>query len=188
MTDHFASLGVACAPWLDPEKLKERFLALSAELHPDKASFDKKKAEAEFQQLNQSYQTLLNTRSRLLHLLELHGIPKPDHVQAIPPVALDLFSAIAEVTRQSDLLLKEKAASSSDSPMLKVQFFERALAGVESLQNLQNDVQARILKIETELRVLPVTAIEALQHSAAALGFLERWRAQLQERAAALTF
>jgi DnaJ-domain-containing protein 1 len=186
VTDHFAKLGVPRVPWLDAEMLKERFHALSTGAHPDKATNEKQKAEEEFRGLNESYQVLRHSRSRILHLLELQGVAKPEHVQAIPTIALDLFSSIADVTRHSDALLKEK--TSANSPMLKVQFFEKALPCVDSIQALQNDVQKRLQALEAELQTLNGDQIEKLQQMAAALGFLEKWQAQLQERATILTF
>lgn len=186
MIDHFARLGVPRAPWLNPETLKERFLELSAHAHPDKAADQKQKAEDDFRGLNESYQILRTNRSRILHLLELQGTAKPEHVQTLPPIALDLFSSIADVTRQADALLKEKATA--NSPMLKVQFFEKALPCVDSIQALQSDVQKRVQAVEAELQPLNAGQIEKLQQIAAALGFLEKWQAQLQERATMLTF
>jgi DnaJ-domain-containing protein 1 len=190
VTDHFARLALPRAVWLDPGALKEKFLARSAELHPDKADA-KEAAEAEFRALNESYQILRNTRKRLLHFLELQGLSRPEHVQVIPTLALDLFSSIAELTRTSEALLKEKA--SANSPMLKVLWFEKALPCVDRLQALQNEIQQRTARIEASLQNLPANPDTAafsstLSEAAAALGFLERWGAQLQERAAALTF
>jgi DnaJ-domain-containing protein 1 len=186
VTDHFAKLGLLRAPWLDSETVKERFLALSADAHPDKATDHKHGAEEQFRGLNESYQILRHSRSRILHLLELQGVAKPEHVQTIPPIALELFSSIANVTRQSDALLKEKTAA--NSPMLKVQFFEKALPCVDAIQALQSDLQKRVQATEAELKTLNAGQIEKLQQVAAALGFLEKWQAQLQERATMLTF
>ena len=36
MTDYFALLNEPRRPWLDPEPLKDKFLALSATVHPDR--------------------------------------------------------------------------------------------------------------------------------------------------------
>lgn len=173
------------AAWLDPEGLKERFLTLSAELHPDKAA-DKPKAEGEFRALNEAHQILRNTRTRLLHLLELSGARKQEHVQTVPGAALDLFPKIAELTRSSDALLKEKVGA--NSPMLRVQFLDKALTCVDSIQAVQSELQQRVGKIESNLRATSGASLRELEEAAAALGFLERWSAQLQERAAALTF
>jgi curved DNA-binding protein CbpA len=194
--DHFAMLGVSRAPWLDPEELKTRFLAVSAETHPDKATAaEKQQAEENFKKVNEAYNFLRNSRSRLIHLLELTGLPKPGHVEALPPVALELFAPVATVTKRADTLLKEKAHA--NSPMLKVQWFQRGLECVDELQKLQDKVQQRITQLEEKLQELnsgwqknekDPTLRKALQDAAAAFGFLERWRAQLQERAAALSF
>jgi curved DNA-binding protein CbpA len=174
-------------PWLDPEDLKQRFLARSASAHPDKSAADKKAAEAEFQHLNEAYNVLRHPRSRLLHLLDLAGLPPPSHAQAIPRAALELFEPIANVTRRADALLKEKAAASS--PMLKVQFFAKALDCVDELQRLQTEARQRMSRIEEELRKKGASLdAPALQQAAAAFGFFERWRAQLEERSTSLSF
>ena len=36
MSDYFAVLGELHRPWLEPDLLNKRFLALSAEVHPDR--------------------------------------------------------------------------------------------------------------------------------------------------------
>ena len=72
--------------------------------------------------------------------------------------------------------------------MLKVRFFEKTLPCVDSIQALQNDVQKRVQAVEAELQTLNADQIEKLQQVAAALGFLEKWKTQLQERATILTF
>jgi curved DNA-binding protein CbpA len=189
VADHFARLGVQRSPWLDPEELKRRFLTLSAEAHPDKAGADKRGAESDFQAVNDAYNTLRAMRPRLLHLLELEGAPKASHVEELPTAAVELFTPIAEITKRADSLLKQKAAA--NSPMLKVQLFQKALECVEAIQQTQQDLQARISHIETDLRDLGPNwkgSLPRLQQAATALGFFDRWNAQLQERAAALTF
>jgi hypothetical protein len=184
VADHFARLGVERVPWIDPGVLKNKFLALSAEQHPDKAGADKTKAEVDFRDLNESYNVLRNARTRILHLLELASVPQAPHVGVIPQEALELFGPIAEITKRADALLKEKALA--NSPMLKVQFFGKSLACVEELQARQSEVQQRIKRIEESLKRSPEP--HELQNSAAALGYLERWHGQLGERATALTF
>jgi DnaJ-domain-containing protein 1 len=195
MLNHFAPFGFEPRPWIDAELLKQRFLELSAERHPDKAvPAEKAEFEKEFQQLNESYQIIRSTRVRLLHLLELSGLPKQEHVQNVPPDALEFFAQVAAVTKDADNLIKEKAAASS--PMLKVQLMERALDQATAIQSLQEELRGRIGAIEDRLRMLSadwtepasVAALNTIKESAAALGFLERWTAQLQERVGALTF
>lgn len=193
MVNHFARFGFAPRPWIDPELLKERFLDLSATTHPDKAS-DKSSAETQFKEINEAYNVLRNSRSRLLYLLELHGLPKQEHVQNVPPEVMQFFSSVAAITQQADQLIKHKTAATS--PMLKVQFMDQGLDQIDRMQELQRNLASAISAIETRLKAAseswsesPAPAIlQELATSAAALGFLERWSAQLHERIAALTF
>jgi curved DNA-binding protein CbpA len=193
--NHFERLGFSPRPWIDAGGLKDKFLQLSAQAHPDKASAsDKDSSEKRFQELNASYNVLRNTRARLLHLLELSGAAKQEHVQEVPPAALELFPEVAAATKRADGLIKEKAAA--NSPMLRVQFMERGLEEVERLQELQGRIREKINAIENSLKDLnaswssaPTDAVlKAASEAAAALGFFERWNAQLQERIGALTF
>jgi DnaJ-domain-containing protein 1 len=195
MENHFARLGFEPRPWLDPELLKSRFLELSATTHPDKAAAESKAtSERDFQDLNTAFNTLRNTRSRLLHLLAISGAPKSEHVQNVPPTALQFFATVAEATNRADVLIKRKAAATS--PMLKVQLMEEALPRIDAIQILQQQLQQKITDIERSLREInntwqqpPAPAVLAqLSESAAGLGFFERWQAQLQERVGALTF
>jgi hypothetical protein len=158
-------------------------------LHPDKAGEGRLQAETAFQELNESYNLLRTTRARLLHLLALGGEPASPHVQAVPPVAAEFFAPVAELTKTADQLLKEKALAGS--PMLKVQLLERSLECVDRIQEMQGRLRERIEGIDAELQSVGAGWRDSgaqLRAAAAALGFLERWNGQLQERAAALTF
>lgn len=193
MSNHFARFGLTPSPWVGIDLLKQRFLELSAAHHPDKAT-DKNRAEQEFQAINQSYNILRNSRARLLHLLELHGRPKQEHVQNVPAEVMPFFMEVAHVTQRADALIKQKSAATS--PMLKVQLMDQALNQTENIQSLQAKLRTSINQIEAQLKLTadnfpavptPPT-LNQLAQAAAALGFLERWSTQLQERIGALTF
>jgi DnaJ-domain-containing protein 1 len=197
MTDHFAAFGERPRLWLDPEALKEKFLRLSGETHPDKFQEPVEKAEAahRFAELNSSYNTLRQTRSRLVHFLELNGIRSGPQIQDVPAGVTDFFRPMSELSRRTDELLKQRAAA--NSPMLKVQLFERSLDLTSEIQEVQTRIIERIRGIEQEIRKLDLSLnvgstrdefIPAIQAAAAALGFLERWNAQLQQFLAALAF
>ena len=195
MVNHFARFGLEPRPWVDEHLLKERFLELSAHAHPDKMpAAEKGDAEREFKEINEAFNVLRDTRRRLLHLLEMSGASRQEHMQNVPPDALEFFSEIARMTREADAVLKEKAAATS--PMLKVQLTEKGLDQIDKLQELQARLRERIRKIEERLQGMTAawaknptdSAMRTLSESAAALGFLERWRAQTQERIGALTF
>jgi curved DNA-binding protein CbpA len=186
VVDHFAQLNVPRRAALDPELIKQRFLALSAENHPDKAA-DKASAEAGFQRINEAYNVLRNTRLRLLHLLELEGAATRTQPGALPPAALEMFEAVATATNRADALLKAKALESS--PMLRVRFFEKALDCVEALQQVQREIRKRSDVLEQQLPEMDARRDFVEMHRAAtALAYFDRWQAQLQERSAELTF
>jgi DnaJ-domain-containing protein 1 len=194
--DHFAAFGEQPRPWLEAESLKRKFLALSAELHPDKAPEGpaKEAADVRFANLNQSYNLLRHARTRVLHFLDLQGAPSPAQVRDVPETALEFFTPVAERTRAADELLKARNAATS--PMLKVQFFEKSLEATTEIQDLQARLAERIRGIESEVQELDARwsasrdreVVPALAAAAASLGFLERWNAQLQQRLAALAF
>jgi curved DNA-binding protein CbpA len=191
--DHFKRLGFIPRPWLEQDDIKQRFLDLSAELHPDKASpHEKLRAEHDFQSLNESFIILRDTRSRLHHFLELSGFPKQDHVQDVPSAALAFFSEIATITTSADSLLREKSAAVS--PILKVQFAEKSMEQLDAIQHLQQRLGAAVQQIESRLQSISAAnppdplILRTLAGDAAALGFFNRWQAQLNDRIAALTF
>jgi DnaJ-domain-containing protein 1 len=96
MTDNFALLNEPRRPWLEPDLLKQKFLALSANAHPDKihsaSESDKSAAAKQFSELNAAYNCLLEPKLRLLHLLELELGAKPKDIQTDPAALADLFA------------------------------------------------------------------------------------------------
>ena len=116
---------------------------------------------------------------------ELPEYVRPENV---PADALDFFAEVAGVTKEADRIIKEKADASS--PMLKVLIMERALEHASVIQSLQEKLRGRTRIIEDRLKTLSTnwaepadsSAIDSLKECAAALGFLDRWTAQLQER------
>jgi len=195
VVNHFARLGLSPRPWIDAESLQQIFLARSAELHPDKASpANKQAAEQQFTELNESFNILRNSRARLLHLLELSGFPKQEHVQSVPPDAVAYFAEVAALNKAAETLIKEKAAASS--PMLKVQLMAKGLDQIDAMQNLQARVRETVGRIEEQIQSLDrswtsppsAASLKQLSEHAATLGFLDRWHSQLHEKISSLTF
>lgn len=200
MPDHFALLEEPRRPWLDTEALKDRFLRLSADLHPDRhhaAPAEEREACARrYTDLNSAYQTLRDARARALHLLELESGARPRDIQRIPPGTMDLFTAIGQACRDVDAYLAERRAVAS--PMLKVRLFQRGMEWVETLKGLQQQVQARQRDLEHQLRGLnpawdtapPVGSadraaalpLDQLADTYRGLSYGARWSEQLQER------
>src|SRR5215831_5306550 len=126
MTDYFTLLNEPRRPWLEPDALKLKFLALAAEAHPDKqrtgSEVEKLAANRHYAELNAGYRCLAEPKSRLLHLLELEQGAKLRDIQQIPDALADLFVEVAVTCRNADNFLNDK--SKATSPLLQVQQFE----------------------------------------------------------------
>ena len=200
MTDYFALLNEPRRPWLDADLLKQKFLTLSASLHPDKihsASEPEKSASAKnFADLNAAFNCLAEPKSRLLHLLELELGAKPKDIQQIPAALADLFAEVANTCRSADLFLAEKSRAAS--PLLQVQLFERGQDWIEKLNGLQRRLNDLREELDAELKSLDAQWILAgaashkeflpkLEELYRLFGYFNRWNGQIQERVVQLS-
>ena len=187
MTDYFALLDEPRRPWLDAAILKQKFLALSADAHPDRVhgatAQEKKSANERYTQLNAAYQCLGNPRDRVRHLLELELGRKPDDLDRVPDELMDSFMSVAEILREADKFLGER--EKAVSPMLQVQLFERAQTFVERLVEIEKIVAASRGKMIRELQALndvETLPLQRLEEIYRLLGYYDRWLKQIQER------
>jgi len=195
MTDHFAVLRQPRRPWLDPDKLKEKYQKLARSEHPDQTG---RRTEAPptfgvptfgaatFGEINEAYRVLSDPRLRLQHLLNLEGAPR--QADASPTSELtDLFSRTASVLADTDRVLEKlRAANSALSRSLLHQeiLAVRQRADVllaeleqcrrESIQELQNAD-----KLWEEKRGQTIGILTELANR---FGYLDRWIDQLRER------
>lgn len=201
MTDYFLLLNEPRRPWLDSERLKEKFLQLSAAIHPDRVhslpESERAAAQERYVELNAAYQHLRDPRNRLRHFLQLELGALPKDIQNIPAHLTELFMRVGQLCRETDALLLEK--SKITSPLLKVQFFERGQDQSDRVMNLLRDLNHRRETITQQLQEIDaqwetadesvrVNLREQLQTLLHLFGFYDRWIAQLQERVARLTF
>jgi len=194
MTDYFALLKEQRRPWIDPELLKQKFLALSAEVHPDRVhgaeESQKRAAQEHYAELNAAYNCLREPKERLAHLLELETGAKPRQVQNVPSDLMNAFMEITNVCRGADAFLAEKNATTS--PLLKLQLFEREQEWTEKLMALQvkvnswrEELMARLKEIDSEWERKAGEGkrfLELLEQNCQLLGYFGRWSAQIQER------
>ena len=196
MGDHFALLGEPRRPWLDPEALKQKFLSASASVHPDRihnaSPAEKASANQRFSELNTAFNCLREPKDRLRHLLELETGAKPKDLQDIPPDLADLFLEVARLRQDANRFLAEQAKA--DSPLLRVQFFERAQEWIERLNHMQGRLKAQEADLLTSLQVVD-EQWQQMGHGSAQrqellgkieniyrlLSFNTRWSLQLQE-------
>jgi hypothetical protein len=198
MTDHFLLLNEPRRPWLEAALLKQKFLALSANLHPDRihsaSEADKVEATKKFTELNAAFNCLAEPKLRLLHLLELELGAKPKDIQQIPAALADLFAEVANCCRNTDRFLVEK--SRATSPLVQVQFFERGQDWVEKLNGLQRKLNELREKLTVELKSLDARWISAdatteilpkLEELYRLFSYFNRWNNQIQERVVQLS-
>jgi curved DNA-binding protein CbpA len=201
VADYFALLNEPRRPLLDADLLKQKFLALASDAHPDRAhnASESEKAEVtqRYAQLNAAYNCLAEPKLRLLHLLELELGAKPKDIQTIPAALADLFAEVATTCRNTDIFLTEK--SKVTSPLLQVQLFERGQDWVEKLNVLQRKLNELREKLMVELKSLDAlwTSADAVSHREILpkleelyrlFGYFNRWNSQIQERVVQLSF
>lgn len=205
MTDCFALLDELRRPWLDVASLKAKFLARSAEVHPDRVhnapEAERAAAQERYTALNAAFNTLREPKDRLQHLLELESGAKPGNIQSTPPELMDLFFEVGRLCRDVDFFLLEK--NRANSPLLKVKMFQRVMDWTSQINALQARLNAKRgeleaalaamneawaaapLEPETRRAVLPLARLEQLYRT---FSFLSRWTAQLQDRLVQLAF
>jgi molecular chaperone HscB len=157
VTDYFALLGQPRRPWLDMEKLDEKYRELARTTHPDQAPGEE---VATFTEVNKAYRTLRDPKLRLQHLLTLEGRPPSAAAGDIPADLVELFMNIAPALTSGD---EERIKALSDA-------LEKSLnEALHQLHALSDKWNAASFLSEGE----------ALYGR---LSFLMRWRDILQER------
>lgn len=200
MTDFFALLDEPRRPWLESEPLKQKFLALSATVHPDRVhnlgEDQRAAAQERYTELNAAYNSLREPRERLRHLLELERGALPKDVQRIPSDLMDLSLEIGRRCREADAFAAEKAKATS--PLIQVKLFERAQEFVDKLQSLRQRVNALNDHLNEQLKQFDAAwqstresrgdLLPRLEELYRLFSYFTRWEAQIQERIVRLSF
>jgi curved DNA-binding protein CbpA len=183
MTDYFALLKQPRRPWLDPDSLKQAFHEQTLQAHPD-AHASSSSAEANFALINEAYQTLLDPKRRLQHLLALTGDAPAARFDAVPEELAELFPALMDVTQQAQQATQTAAAATSA--------LSRSLLTAERLQTqhrvdeLRQRLQELQAAADTELQSVNIEATADLQRLYVRYSYLQRWATQLAEHRATL--
>jgi len=200
VTDYFALLNEPRRPWLDAEALKQKFLTLSATVHPDRVhnlgEAERASAQEHYTELNAAHQSLREPRTRLHHLLELELGTLPKDIQRIPSDLMDLSLAVGKACREADAFIAGKAKITS--PLLLVTFFERGQEFTEALQGLRKKIDSQNDQLTTELREIDTawesditprtTLLQRIESMYRLFSYFARWTGQLQERIVRLSF
>ncbi len=200
MTDCFALLDEPRQPVPDLDSLKVKFLARSAELHPDKlhnvGETERIAATERYSALNVAYNTLREPKERIGHLLELELGRKPSGIDAVPAEWMEGFMEVGQLCRSVDAFLAESAKVTS--PLLKVQRFQQGMEWTDRLNETIQRLTARLNEINSGLQALnpawadaPATGdarrpgtlpLDELAAAFRGVSFLTRWIGQLRER------
>ncbi|MFD0893428.1 DnaJ domain-containing protein [Luteolibacter ambystomatis] len=178
--DAFEILGIPRTLVISEEMLRAAFREAGKQVHPD-AGGD----EADFARLQQAFATLTGPSKRLKHWLTLRGEAGDDR-GSIAPELMDLFGQVGTVIQRADAIVRKRDEARS----------ALVLAMLEGeTQSCREAVEAAISQVDAalaaETAVFPaiesgeVSATQATRH-ARNLAFLEKWRANLQERFARL--
>jgi curved DNA-binding protein CbpA len=200
MTDHFALLNEPRRPWLEPEPLKDKFLALSGTVHPDRVhnlgEAQRAAAQERYTELNAAYNCLREPKERLRHLLELELGALPKDIQRIPSDLMDLSMEIGKGCREVDVFLTEKAKVTS--PLLQVTFFERSDEFADELKALRQRVNSLNERVVEELKQIDAAwpapeekraaQLQRMEEIYRLLSYFARWTTQIQERIVRLSF
>jgi hypothetical protein len=176
--DHFATLALSRAPWVDADALKARFLERSAVAHPDAGG-----TAAGFAALNEAWQVLRDPAARLRHYLELEN-PEALPLAAATPADLgDLFMEVAGARQEAQRLAAKLSVAASP--------LARSLLAGERRDRLARQ-EALLQVITTRLEAAAATLAAGERDPATLAGLLARmvylgkWSAQLREAVLAL--
>jgi hypothetical protein len=200
MTDNFALLDEPRRPWLDADLLKQKFITLSSDVHPDRvhnsSEAQKLAANQRYTELNAAYNCLREPKERLCHLLELERGAASRDMRQPPGDLVEMSFEVGRICREADALIAESAKATS--PLLKVELFERSQDQIEKLNALQRTIAVKRDQVVEELKVIDAvwqkdsanrsSLLPQLEIIGGQLGFFARWQNQLQERMVRLAF
>ncbi len=184
----FAVLELPERATLTTDEVKEQFVRLSAEHHPDHPGAAAGTRER-FTQINQAYQLLLSPGARLKALLQQRFPDTFEIKGALPEGLLDLFSLIGPTLQEADAFLakKSKATSALAEALLAPQLIETQEKLGQAANAVNQHLETATARLEEIDRLLdPAKANEGALNTASVLCreflYLEKWQAQIQSR------
>lgn len=181
MIDYFALLQQPRKPWLDPEKLKDKYHQLTITAHPDRQS--PASPDSDFAGINEAYRVLLDPRLRLQHLLALEGIPTTN-TGAVPETLSDVFLETGTLIQAIDRLLARSTTNKLSKALLQSQVLEKQKLMADLLDKLKDmdKIATRNLKALDQAWMSTRNVSVELSELSSRLAYLTRWIAQLEER------
>lgn len=180
MRDLFAVLGEPRQPWLDLEKLEERYRQLSLTTHPDRQPVSAANDES-FSGVSEAYRVLKDPKQRIQHLLQLEG-HTPGKENSVPQSLLPLFSQIGDfIARTTKLWQRRGENPNAISKSILQAEIVSSQREVETLlcdaKELFRETEEATRSLNDSWRAKP----DELGKIYSLFGFLTRWIAQLEE-------
>lgn len=180
MRDYFAVLGESRQPWLDLEKLDQRYRELSLTTHPDRLSGDAPGDES-FAAVSEAYRVLKDPKQRIQHLLQLEGLELGKD-GSVPQTLLPLFSRIGDFIARSTKLWQRRGES--PNALSKSVLHVEIVALQQEVEALLHDAKTLLRQTEEASRSLNdswQSKPEELAGVYSLFGFLTPWITQLEE-------
>lgn len=177
MEDAFAVFGISRRPLIDELALKETYLRLAADRHPDASGGD----DEEFHLVQEAYKTLRDPAARLRHLLELTFPTFKRDGGHVPHAELFLRAGNAVQAARTVWQRFENTSSALARALLSPEIAEalreiREASGL--VQEAEDELESKLEDLDTRW---PEVSPDELSALATAFRFLARWKSQLSE-------
>ena len=180
MRDLFAVLDEPRRPWLDLEKLEERYRQLSLTSHPDRLPAETATDES-FAAISEAYRVLKDPKQRIQHLLQLEG-HEPGKDNNVPQSLLPLFSRIGDFIARATKLWQRR--EDSQNAISRSILHAEMVSSQREIEMLLEDAKGLFDQAEKAARSLNDSwrsKPDQLAKIYCLFGFLTRWLAQLEE-------
>lgn len=176
--DAFAELGLPREVALGDDGIEDAWRELSRRWHPDSPDGD----PARSADVNRAHEILAQPGARLRHWLELNG--RSARNAAMSNDTMTMFSKVGTALQAADEVLKKRA--SATTAMGKAVLAASEWQTQADLQTLLGEITATVAAEIARFPAINEGDFSRAESTAAALGFLEKWQAQIRERLVAL--
>ena len=186
MTDYFALLGEVRRPWIDSNKLKQKYHQLTLQLHPDLGSRNQTSEETDsLAELNEAFRVLQDPKLRLQHLLVLENAA-PVAARPVPPALANLFWDTGASLKNLDAILEKQSSTSrltqalDKSEIADAEMRTREI--LDQLRSLYNDALDKVRRTDPLWLADPAAHVSTLVDLYDSFSYLSRLIEQVNER------
>jgi curved DNA-binding protein CbpA len=187
MTDYFALLGEVRRPWIDNNKLKQKYHQLTLQLHPDLGRRNQATSEDtdSLAELNEAFRVLQDPKLRLQHLLMLENAA-PVAARSVPPALANLFWDTGASLKNLDAILEKQSSTSrltqalGKSEIADAEMRTREI--LDRLRSLYNDALDQVRRTDPLWLADPAAHVSTLVDLYDSFSYLSRLIEQVNER------